>query len=335
MFHRTTILYILIWIAYVVFAFAKFPIYLYNVSIPVMPLIALGSWLYGRKAGLWLVLAGTIYFFFICQYFADIYVHYYERLLAPVLCYYIAGLFGTLRHKLDSIKTANLELDELVAERNNDLEALAAKLIDDTEKIRISQGQLLHDGIGQHLTGIQLYCSSLVDQLLEEKNSSVSVAYSLRKKGNITHNQIRQLARMMFPVKIGEVGLIPALQELASCFVDFEHVEFNILEFGKQPELPENIALQLYRICQEHTNHAIYQLSASRVEVQIFTTKLNFILKFGHNGSAQPEENENQVLQLIDYRLQEISGHAQSGYSVNHLKNTIYTIPYPEIEVVV
>ena len=281
------------------------------------------------------MLAGTIYFFFICQYFADIYVHYYERLLAPVLCYYIAGLFGTLRHKLDSIKTANLELDELVAERNNDLEALAAKLIDDTEKIRISQGQLLHDGIGQHLTGIQLYCSSLVDQLLEEKNSSVSVAYSLRKKGNITHNQIRQLARMMFPVKIGEVGLIPALQELASCFVDFEHVEFNILEFGKQPELPENIALQLYRICQEHTNHAIYQLSASRVEVQIFTTKLNFILKFGHNGSAQPEENENQVLQLIDYRLQEISGHAQSGYSVNHLKNTIYTIPYPEIEVVV
>ncbi len=332
MIKRIPIIYSLAFLAYLTFAFTIFPVLSYNASIPLIPLIALGSWIGGRRFGLWLLLTGMIYFYILYQYYADIYIHYYERFLAPLLCLAIIELFAILRHNLNAIKTANQNLGRMVAERTTELNTLTDLLIRDSEQRRVLHGQWLHDGIGQYLTGIQLYCASLADQLLDEGNPSASIAFALRNQCHSTHNQIRHLARMLFPIKIGDVGLITALHELSSCFIDLKNVKFTTRELGELPELPEDIALQMYRICQENANFAIFHLNASQVDIQIRATKLTYTVTFGHNGSAKSTEGKELLNKLIDYRLEQISGTASSGYSTHYEKTIIYTIPNPEQE---
>ena len=329
---RVTILYSIVWIAYVAFTLIMFPVWNSTVIIPGIPLLALGAWLYGTTTGLLIALAAIIHLSILTSFiFADFTVYYMNRLVGPLVSITVVFLCGHLRNNLNAIKITNHNLDRLVEERKSELALLAEQLINDSEQRRVLHGQWLHDGIGQHLTGIQLYCASLADQLLAESNPSAAIAFAISKRCHSTHNQIRQLARMLFPIKIGDVGLIPALHELSSCFIDLENVDFSIRQRSELPELPENTALQIYRICQENANYAIYHLNASQVDIQIHATQLTYTLTFGHNGSSKPTEGLELLKRLIDYRLEQIYGTVSSGYSVNHVDTIIYTIPNPEL----
>ncbi|MEE9368887.1 MAG: histidine kinase [Pontiella sp.] len=324
------VLYTLAWLAYVVFTFNMFPHWKINVAIPVIALVGLGGWILGITKGLILIIPAMIYhYLLLSEIYAHILIYYEGGFVGTFMCIVVVFLTGTLRNNFDAIKNTNIRLDQLVDERNAELRALASNLITESEQMRISRGELLHDGIGQHLTGIQLYGSSLAERLLEEQNPHTARAYQLQEKGRKTHNQIRRIARMLFPVKIGQVGLVPALHELASCFTELEQVEFSVKELGQLPELPEEIALQLYRICQESANHALYQLSARRINVEVFATKTMYSVKFGHDGLTNKAEDKNKTLQLIDYRLQNISGTAEPGFSLHGLENTIYAVTNP------
>jgi signal transduction histidine kinase len=311
-----------------------FPVWRISVGIPVFPIIGLGTWIYGRRITLPLLLLTEIYFYTLTSYiYVEYLVIYQYPLPSFIILTTVVFLVDTLRNQFNSIKTTNQMLDQLVVDRTVELYNLANRLINESEQMRILCGQLLHDGIGQHMTGIQLYSTSLAEQLNDEQNYDSTLAYSLWEQGNDAHNKIRKIARTMFPVKIGEVGLISALQELASCFSELEHVDFTVKEFSDLPKLPENIALQLYRICQESANHACYHLKATRIYVEIFSTNKSYSLKFGHNGSSSKNSIKNSAYQLIEHRLQKISGSSETGFSIHGLNNTIYSIPNPDITV--
>jgi glucose-6-phosphate-specific signal transduction histidine kinase len=264
--------------------------------------------------------------------YGNLIVYYQDRLLATLLSIFVVLLTSSLRGKLNAIKATNQELDRLVAGRNAELDALASKLIAASEQVRVSMGQELHDGIGQHLTGIKLFCTSLADRLLAEQNPNAYLADSLSAQVGTIHNKIRKIARMLFPVRIGQVGLIPALNELASCFQDMEHIEFSIKEQDSLPDLPEKTALQLYRVCQETANYALDHLKATRIGVQVSATPQAYNLEFGHDGLPLQFKEQNNVLRLIEYRLQQISGTAEKGHCLPGMEKTTYTIPHPEME---
>lgn len=328
------ILYILAWVFYIAITMTMMPLWGESVVILIIPLLAIGGWLFGTNLGLRLIILEIIYHYILfSEVHADIFIYYQSKFVGILISIAIVQLTGNLRKNLGAIKETGLKLDRLVAERNRDLDALASKLIIDSEQMRISRGQALHDGIGQHMTGIQLFGSSLADQLAEENNLNSASASLLVELGSKTHNQIRHIARVLFPVQIAQVGLVPALQELASCFGDLEQVNFSITEVGCLPDLSENTALQLYRICQESANHAIYQLKATKIEVEIATTKNLCTVKFGHNGLPRHAEEKNNTLQLIDYRLQQISGCSKIDSSCLGFEKNIYTIPNPEMAV--
>ncbi|WP_168433608.1 sensor histidine kinase [Pontiella sulfatireligans] len=242
----------------------------------------------------------------------------------------ITLIAGKLHNNLHAIKVANLKLDELVAVRNAELNALASKLIENSEQTRVALGQELHDGIGQHLTGIQLFCSALAERLHEEQNPNASLADSLIDRVGATHNQIRRIARMLFPVQIERVGFIPVLNELTSCFQDMEHIAFSVREQGHLPELPGKTALQLYRICQETAIYALDHLNANRIDVRVFETPQAYNLEFEHNGSQLDEQHN--TFQLTEYRLQQISGTSEKWHSRHGLEKIVYAIPCPETE---
>ena len=329
--NRSTILYILASLLYVSLTLFFFPFLGESTVILIIPLLAFGGWLFGTTKGLLLIILTIIYHYvLLSEIHADHLIYYEDKLLGVLTLITVVLLTGNLKSNLSAIRETNLELDLLVKERTEELTALASKLINDSEQIRIIRGQTLHDGIGQHMTGFQLFSTPLAEKLLSTNNPNYPLARSLCEQGQRAHNQIRQIARMLFPVKIGQVGLISALHELASCFSEIEQVNFHIKEREHVPDLPEETSLQLYRMCQEIANHAIYVLKANQLNIEVYSTQKTYSLKINHNGLLQKTEEYPYELQLIEYRLQLISGISQKIYSRKGSHKTIFTIPNPK-----
>lgn len=320
--------------AYIAFSLAMFPRWNSSVEIPLFPLLATGAWLFGKRNGLILVAAGlAIHFLITGVIYEDLSIYYQDKLLATLLSVLVVILAAKMRESLDAIKEANKKLDRLVAERNAELDALAAKLITRSEETRVTLGQELHDGIGQLLTGIKLYCTSLSDQLRDEQHPCAPVSDSIMGGIGQTHEQVRRIARTLFPIRIGQVGLISALRELSDCLSEIHGVDFDVEETGNLPELSEKTALQLYRICQEKALFALDNLKANQIALQLSSNEEAYLLEFSHNGLPQHIDEQDPALRLHDYRLLQISGTAENKSFHGGRNKTVLTIPRPKSDV--
>lgn len=305
-----------------------YPYWPTQVLIAVLPLLALGTWLYGRTMGLILAFFALIHHYTISSLiYGDICKIYEDRLSGVILCVSVIFLIGKLRNNYDDLKGTNIELDIRVQERSTELVKLTIKLLDDVEATRIRHGQMLHDGIGQQLTGIQLYSASLAEQLLAEINPSASLAFSMRARAEKAHNIIRKTARMLFPVRMRETGLMPAINELASCFNEMKHVSFAVSVDGDFSGIPDKLALSLYRICHESAICAVTGLNASTIHLDITEVKTSYEMTLKHNGTSWLHLNENMEHRLILYRLKSLGGMFSTNQSGDHFENIIYRVP--------
>jgi PAS domain S-box-containing protein len=139
--------------------------------------------------------------------------------------------------------------------------------ITDREQRRI--GQDLHDGLCQHLAGIEL-----MSQVLERKLAARSKNAATRVSEIAGHvreaiSQTRLLARGMSPVMLDDEGLMTALQELASNTEKMFHIQ---CEFKCDPPVlvPDPaVATHLFRIAQEAVSNAIKHGKAKRVVLEL------------------------------------------------------------------
>jgi glucose-6-phosphate-specific signal transduction histidine kinase len=287
-----------------------YPTWPSSVGIPVFALLGIGGWLFGRTRGFMIIIGMTLYHFLLWNVlYGDILVLYQATALGPVLLISIVWLSGTLRENQEAIKETNRTLDQLVHSRNAELNAVTAVLLDRTEKMRIEIGEELHNGIGQEMTGIQLYCSSLAEQMVKEHNPTASLALSLRARAQQTHELVRWAARTLFPVKIGEMGLLSALHELASCLEESKQVKFFITDDHGPLDIPDNTALQLYRICQETALYILNRSDASCINIELVELPAEYKLIISHNSESLEFKRHKDVdAQLIEYRLNKVSG---------------------------
>lgn len=259
--------------------------------------------------------------------YADIVDYYEDRLLGTVVGVSMAYLVGGLRANLDAIKATNEQLDRTVAERNAELDRLSRQMLERSEHHRVVRGQELHDGIGQQLTGIQLFCSALAEQLGAEKNTNATLAYSLKNRAGMAHNLVRRAARALFPLRIRETGLQPALEELAACFNELYKTDFTVAASGNLQSIPHETALQLYRICQE-TALAVVGSPDVRIRIQATVNDSWSTVSLRHDGPPLGSGiGGAETAQLINYRLRQIHGTVETAMDDFSSETLAYTVP--------
>jgi signal transduction histidine kinase len=142
--------------------------------------------------------------------------------------------------------------------------------ITDTEQRRI--GHDLHDGLGQHLTGIA-FMSKHLEQRLTTK--SVPEAEDARKIAGLVNKAIgwtRDLARGLAPVDLEqEEGLSSALRRLAEGTTELFGAPCRFESVGDVNFRNPGVAIHLYRIAQEAINNALKH-AASRGGVVVRLT---------------------------------------------------------------
>ncbi|HWC61145.1 MAG TPA: PAS domain S-box protein [Verrucomicrobiae bacterium] len=181
--------------------------------------------------------------------------------------------------------------------------------ISDREQRRI--GQDLHDGLCQHLAGIEL-----MSQVLAQKLTTKSKAHAKQVSEIASHvrdaiSHTRSLARGLSPVTIESEGLMSALHELATNTEKIFHVQCRC-DFDEPVAIHDHaLATHLFRIAQEAVSNAIKHGKAKLIVIKLRKTRGRVVLEIDDNGSGLRKNSTNHKgmgLRIMQSRASMIGG---------------------------
>ena len=172
-------------------------------------------------------------------------------------------------------------------------------------------GQDLHDGLGQHLTGIAFMAKVHEAKLAEQNKSEADEAAKIVKLVNEAIHKSRELARGLLPVVSDSQGLMSALQLWAAEVEDLFRVSCRF-----QCERPvlihdDSMATHLYHIAQEAVNNAIKHGNPQEILIQLTVEQSRGTLTIKDDGkgiAANPSVTQGMGLHIMNYRAGMIGG---------------------------
>jgi PAS domain S-box-containing protein len=213
-----------------------------------------------------------------------------------------------------------------ITERKN----LEKAILDISAREQRRIGQDLHDGLGQHLTGIAFMAKVHEAKLAEQKRSETQDAAKIVKLVNEAIHKTRELARGLLPVVSDSQGLMSALQLWAAEVEDLFGVSCRF-----QCETPvlihdDTMATHLYHIAQEAVNNAIKHGSPRNVLIQLSAEqgRGTLLIKDDGKGIAEnPANTQGMGLHIMNYRAGVIGGTLQARRDTT--RGTIVTCTFP------
>jgi PAS domain S-box-containing protein len=193
---------------------------------------------------------------------------------------------------------------------------LEKDILEITERERKLIGQEMHDSIGQVLTGVAIKSKGLAMKLKGQSIRHSKDAEAISKLASQAIAQMRNLARMLYPVDIEAGGLVTALQSLAS---NAEKIlDINCRFRCETPVSMNDLveAKQLYRIAQEAVTNAAKHGKAKNVTIELHSTADLCILSVTNDGlsfqrSSRPKGGLG--LKIMEYRANLIGGVLEIG----------------------
>lgn len=160
--------------------------------------------------------------------------------------------------------------------------------ISECEQRRI--GQDLHDGLCQHLAGIELMSQVLEQKLARRSKAAAAKAADIAKNVRDAIRHTRLLARGLSPVTLESEGLMSALQELALNTEKIFHVSCRF--DCKPPVLVRDyaVATHLFWLAQEAVSNAIKHGKAKRILIRLKEERGRMVLNIIDNGSGFPAQ---------------------------------------------
>lgn len=181
--------------------------------------------------------------------------------------------------------------------------------ISEVEQRRI--GQDLHDGLCQHLAGIELLSQALEQRIAARSKRDAARVGEISRYVRDAIVQTRQLARGLSPVNLESEGLMSALQELVANTEKLFRVR---CEFECDPPVlvhDHTAATNLYRIAQEAVSNAIRHGRARHVRIRLAQSGDRHVLSIKDDGVGLPRDLSAQRgmgLHIMKYRASLIGG---------------------------
>ena len=129
-----------------------------------------------------------------------------------------------------------------------------------------SSRNTLHDSLGQTLTGLGMLSTGL-RQRLPADSEARETAVEIARQTQHALDQVRQLAKKLFPVEVEAESLMAALRDLASATESLHEIDVRVQ--GEPPEALHDgkIATELYRIAQEAVTNSVKHGRAKTITI--------------------------------------------------------------------
>lgn len=200
--------------------------------------------------------------------------------------------------------------------------------ISEREQRRI--GQDLHDGLGQHLTGIAFMSKVQEQKLAERQIPEAADAAKIVQLVNDAIRKARELSRGLLPVVSETQGLMSALRLYTTEVEDLFGI---VCRFQcDEPVLIHDapMATHLYHIAQEAVNNAIKHGHARTILIRLFAgeSQGTLIIRDDGVGIERPLAPHTGVgLQIMNYRAGMIGGNLEVRRE--QPKGTVVTCRFP------
>jgi two-component system sensor histidine kinase UhpB len=188
----------------------------------------------------------------------------------------------------------NQMLDQLEAERMaSSRRALAAR---EAERARLAFG--LHDEISQELTVVLLRLAGIAVDAPEIRPELAEVQELVRT----ALSEVGRIVRELRPGVLEDLGLVRAVEELASSFSMLTGVSVRMQLDHALPALPRETELAIYRVAQESLTNIARHAGASHVEFDLQRHLAGVRLQVIDNGRGFNGTAGNGALQGVGIR---------------------------------
>lgn len=176
------------------------------------------------------------------------------------------------------------------------LEGRIATLISEHEASTERIGQLLHDDVGQILSGVGLQLEGL---RLDCKDHPELAERLTELQGALEEamSKVRSLSSELHPSTVDRAGLRFALERLSGRPIGAASVR---LQFDPAVRLPREIAKGFYRVAEYALEHAVLRASAMVVEIQVKQARPGAVIEIRHDGSGEaPASGRLERIELL------------------------------------
>jgi len=252
---------------------------------------------------------------------AQLATHYLEKALRTgeaqkFSCQYLVP--GRLRYFEARLAVCSPGVALAVVRDVTDRETLEKEVAESSSRVQMRIGQDIHDGLGQHLTGITFLCRALEKNLAAKNIPEATEAGEISKLVIEALAQTRNLARGLFPVEVESTRLCQSLRELAHTAEQLFNVSCTVESDADLVINNKNASTHLFRLAQEAINNAVKHGRAQRVTIVLGTNGDKAVLRIIDDGVGFPTEGAKRSglgLRIMTYRAQKVSGalEIQSG----------------------
>jgi signal transduction histidine kinase len=166
-------------------------------------------------------------------------------------------------HKLLALENAGAASQEA-------LQHLSARLVEAQEEERRTISRELHDEVGQSLTGVLLEMANLSKMIRSHDPDAVAgKAAEIKREVENSIGVVRNMALLLRPSMLDDLGLVPALQWQAREVSKRGGIWVTVDAASVSEDLPEEHKTCVYRIVQEALHNCVQHAAARHVKISV------------------------------------------------------------------
>jgi signal transduction histidine kinase len=196
-----------------------------------------------------------------------------------------------------------------LAKSRQDLEALSRRLVEVQESERQSISRELHDEVGQTL-GALLVDVGQLSNLVSPGDTPVKAQIArIRTAAESAVRSIRDMALLLRPPMLDDLGLIPALEWQARETSRRSDMEVEVHASGLPDSLSDRVRVGIYRLAQEALQNAARHAHAKNAKVIVKGEPDKVEIEISDDGIGfQPERTRGMGILGMEERVRQLDG---------------------------
>jgi signal transduction histidine kinase len=156
-----------------------------------------------------------------------------------------------------------------ISDARVELKQLSARLVEAQENERRSISRELHDEVGQALTGILVEMANLSALIRSKDENAGAKADAIKKLIEGAIKVVRNMALLLRPSMLDDLGLVPALQWQAREVSKRDGLWIKVTAEQVSEDLPEAHKTCVYRIVQEALHNIVQHAAARNATIDV------------------------------------------------------------------
>ena len=304
------------WLVYMAFTIVGYPLFGISVILPSILLCGFSTWLHDFKRGL-LTLFLTLPYNMLVMIYNQGDPQAWRIAIEPseiatqMLAVFLVAIANSNRRK--SLELTAI-LETRIQEKRKDLETLTKYMLIQSGTGHTDVEKRLYDIVTSQLTRLLIHSEALMNFLTYDNAPQAADAAKLVQIAEQNIEEVKGLARKLSLKTITETGIKQAFHEMCAYFTETADTCFSISISSHHREIPDQIALHIYRIAHEVVTNALRHGKAKHIDLTLELNNKACTLTILNNGKPlKKDQGEGIGMKMVWQRITTIHATARFG----------------------